>query len=80
MGVLKWGLKATVCNLCTIACTCALLWPVVKVISVTKMTTYRQSWTIMGKYLKHPFAKAPFRLSRLLDISLSRRPQRANDS
>ena len=27
MGALKWGLKATLCNLRTIVYNCALLWP-----------------------------------------------------
>ena len=36
MGALKWGLKATPCNLCTIVCNCALSWPFVKGIFVAK--------------------------------------------
>ena len=36
MGALKWGLKATLCNLCTIVCNCALSWPFVKGTFVTK--------------------------------------------
>ena len=36
MGALKWGLKATPCNLCTIVCNCALSCPFVKGIFVAK--------------------------------------------
>ena len=57
MGALKWGLKATLCNLrrkgSTIVHFCGLFGPLSKGNSRHKMTT------IAGN-LKSPFAKPPF--------------------
>ena len=68
MGALKWGLEATLCDLRTIVHNCALLWPFWAPfegeLSSHNDNNRRQSWTIVDKYLKPPFAKPPFRLSR----------------
>ena len=68
MGALKWGLKATLRNLRTIVHNCAILWPFWALskgnFSSQNDDNRRQSWTIVDKYLKPPFAKPPFRLSR----------------
>ena len=64
MGALKWGLKATLCNLPTIVHNCALLWPFWAPFqgesSSQNDDNRRQSWTIVDKCLK-----PPFRLSRM---------------
>ena len=69
MGALKWGLRPPLCNLRTIVYNCALFvafwasfWGE---LSSQNDDNRRQSWTIMDKYLKPPFAKPPFRLSQL---------------
>ena len=83
-GKFKWGLKATLCNLGTIAHNCAHLWPFGP---LSKGGTFaktndncRRSWTIVDKYVKPPFAKPPFRLSRIFwgffVLCLCRRKQR----
>ena len=62
------GLKATLGNLRTILYNCALLWPFWAAfsgeLSSQNDDNRRQLWTIVGKCLKPPFAKPPFKLSR----------------
>ena len=64
MGACKWGLRGTLCNLRTIVYNCALLWPFwapfLGELSSQNEDNRRQSWTIMDKYIKPPFAKPPF--------------------
>ena len=65
---LRWGLKATLCNLRTFVYNCALLWPFGPLSKGNFRSpnddNRRQSWTIVDEFLKPPFAKPPFRLSR----------------
>ena len=67
MGALKWGRKATLCNLHTIVYSYELLWPFWALSKGNFRSqnddNRRQSWTIVDKYLKPPFAKPPFSLS-----------------
>ena len=74
MGALKWGRKGTLCNLRAIVYNCALLWPFGAPfqgkLSSQNDDNRRQSWTIVDKYLKPPFAKTPFRLSRRSDLKV----------
>ena len=70
MGALKWGLKATLCNLRTIVYNCTLLWPFgahnCRGNFRRKMTTIvgnrGQLWT--SALSPHLLAKPPSRLSR----------------
>ena len=80
MGALEFGLKAALCNLCTIVYNCGLLFcgpfgPLSKGNSRHKMTTIvgnrGQLWTIVDKYLKPPFAQPLFRLSQAKGMDLS---------
>ena len=68
MGALKWALKATLCNLRTIVYNRALLMSTLflRGTFVANDDNRGQSWTIVEKYLKPPFAKPPFRLSQEL--------------
>ena len=71
MGALKWGLKATLCNLRTIVYNFvhifALLDPFLRgELSSQNDDNCRQSWTIVDKCLKPPFAKPPFKLSQYI--------------
>ena len=73
MGALKWGLKATLCNLRTIVHNCALLWafrrPFLRGFFRHKMMTIvgnrGQLWTsALSPHLQSPH----FRLSRGLSV------------
>ena len=56
---LKWGLKATLCNSCTIVCNCALVWPFGP---FCKGNFRRKARTLAGKYeqLRTSCPKPPF--------------------
>ena len=62
----KLSREAILCNLHTIVCSCALLWPfwapLEGELSSQNEDKRRQSWTIVDKFLKPPFAMPPFRL------------------
>ena len=65
MGALKWGLKATICNLCTIVYSCThlcLFWGHNCEGNFRRKDDHNcgQSWTIVDKYPKPPFAKLTF--------------------
>ena len=70
MGALKRGHKDTLGNLRTIVYKCALLRPFGPLSKGNFLSQNgdngRQSWTIVDKHVKPPFAKPPFRLSRFL--------------
>ena len=57
-STLKWGLKATLCNLRTVVYNCALSWPFGP---LPKGVVFRHKM-IVDKHLRPPFAKPPFRL------------------
>ena len=65
-------MEATLCNSSTIVCNYALLLPpfcfFIRKLSSLNDDNCRQSWTIVEKYLKRPFAKPPLRLSRLPQV------------
>ena len=82
MGAVKWGHKATLCNLCTIVYNCAHLWPFGPLFKGNfrcKMTPIvgnrGQLWT---STLSPLFAKPQFRLSRCFEAQTNRKefPQR----
>ena len=71
MGALKWGLKATLCNLCTIVCNCALSWPFVKGKIRRKMTTILgnrgQLWTsTLSPHLQSTHLDFPDKTSKIV--------------
>ena len=57
-GLIKWGLKATLCNSRTIVHNCALLWPFWAPLqgefSSQNDDNRRQSWTIVDKLSQAP--------------------------
>ena len=77
MGALKWGLTATLCDLCTIVYNCTHVWPCgplceARELSLQNDDTCRQSWSIVDKYLKPSFAKDPAVLKILRVVNLLR--------